>query len=411
MMLGDKRRNDFPILHQTVNDEPLVYLDNAATTQKPRQVLEAMSYYDEHDHANVHRGVHTLGARATEAYEAARENVRQFIHAHSTKEVLFTRGTTTSLNWVAQSYGDVAVEAGDDILLSYAEHHANLVPWQQLAKRKQANLVYIDLDEEGRLDMTDFQTKLSSKTKIVTLAHVTNVLGTIQPIKEIARLTHEVGGVIVVDGAQSVPHMAVNVQDLDVDFYAFSGHKMYGPTGIGVLYGKEKWLEQMSPVEFGGEMIEFVHLYDSTWADLPWKFEAGTPNMTGAIGLSAAIDYLTTIGMTTIMQHEQALMADVLPRLQAIEGVTVFGPTSPSEHAGVIAFNIDGIHPHDVATAMDMQGVAVRAGHHCAQPLMKWLDVQATNRASLGLYTTQADLNQFIQAVIATKEFFQNGTI
>ncbi|GEQ62040.1 cysteine desulfurase [Vagococcus lutrae] len=411
MMLGDKRRNDFPILHQTVNDEPLVYLDNAATTQKPRQVLEAMSYYDEHDHANVHRGVHTLGARATEAYEAARENVRQFIHAHSTKEVLFTRGTTTSLNWVAQSYGDVAVKAGDDILLSYAEHHANLVPWQQLAKRKQANLVYIDLDEEGRLDMTDFQTKLSSKTKIVALAHVTNVLGTIQPIKEIARLTHEVGGVIVVDGAQSVPHIAVDVQDLDVDFYAFSGHKMYGPTGIGVLYGKEKWLEQMSPVEFGGEMIEFVHLYDSTWADLPWKFEAGTPNMTGAIGLSAAIDYLTTIGMTTVMQHEQALMADVLPRLQAIEGVTVFGPTSPSEHAGVIAFNIDGIHPHDVATAMDMQGVAVRAGHHCAQPLMKWLDVHATNRASLGLYTTQADLDQFIQAVIATKEFFQNGTI
>ena len=224
-------------------------------------------------------------------------------------------------------------------------------------------------------------------------------------------MTHEVGGVIVVDGAQSVPHMAVDVQGLDVDFYAFSGHKMYGPTGIGVLYGKEKWLEQMSPVEFGGEMIEFVHLYDSTWADLPWKFEAGTPNMTGAIGLSAAIDYLTTIGMTTIMQHEQALMADVLPRLQAIEGVTVFGPTSPSTHAGVIAFNIDGIHPHDVATAMDMQGVAVRAGHHCAQPLMKWLDVQATNRASLGLYTTQADLDQFIQAVIATKEFFQNGTI
>ncbi|WP_035618781.1 cysteine desulfurase [Lacticigenium naphthae] len=405
----EKLKQDFPILSQIVNDEPLVYLDNAATTQKPRQVLDAVVQYYETANANVHRGVHTLAARATEQYEGARETVRRFIHAEETAEVLFTRGTTTSLNWLAQSLGDAVVEAGDEILISYMEHHSNIIPWQQLAKRKQAKLVYIELTKDGQLDLADAKAKITEKTKIVALTHVSNVLGVINPIKELTKWAHAKGAVMVVDGAQAVPHMPVDVQALDADFYAFSGHKMLAPTGIGVLYGKRVWLERLAPVEFGGEMIDFVYEQDSTWKELPWKFEAGTPNMSGAIGLAAAIDYLEAIGMENIFAQEQAVAAYLLPKLAAIDGVTVYGPKDASLRTGVISFNIDELHPHDVATAFDMEGVAVRAGHHCAQPLMRYMDLAATARASFYVYNTQADADKFIDAIQKTKEFFSYG--
>lgn len=411
MIDGKTIRQDFPILDQIVNDEPLVYLDNAATTQKPQAVLTALNDYYHHDNANVHRGVHTLAERATAAYEAAREKVRNFVNAKETAEILFTRGTTTSLNWVAQSFGEAFIEAGDEIVISYMEHHANIIPWQQLAQRKNAKLVYVDITPEGHLDMNDAKAKIGAKTKIVSIAQVSNVLGGVNPIAELTALAHAANAVMVVDGAQAVPHMPVDVQTLDCDFYAFSGHKMCGPTGIGVLYGKRQWLEQMEPVEFGGEMIDFVNLYDSTWKELPWKFEAGTPNIAGAIGLGAAIDYLSALGMDNIHQYEQDLVNYVLPKLTAIEGLTVYGPQNPAEHTGVVAFNLDGIHPHDVATALDMEGVAVRAGHHCAQPLLQHLQVPATARASFYFYNTKEDADRLVAAILATKEFFQHGTI
>lgn len=406
-----KLRQDFPILHQLVNDEPLVYLDNAATTQKPEAVLAKVAAYYHQDNANVHRGVHTLAERATKSYEAAREKVRAFINAKETAEVLFTRGTTTGLNWVANSFGDQFVEAGDEIVISYMEHHSNIIPWQQLAQKKGAKLVYINITTEGYLDLADAKRKIGAKTKIVSIAQVSNVLGGINPIQELVTLAHENDAIMVVDGAQAVPHMKVDVQQLDADFYAFSGHKMCGPTGIGVLYGKRKWLEQMEPVEFGGEMIDFVNLYDSTWKELPWKFEAGTPNIAGGIGLGAAVDYLTEIGMDEIHAYEQSLVDYVMPKLKAIEGVTVYGPQDPKDHTGVIAFNIEGLHPHDVATALDMEGVAVRAGHHCAQPLLKYLNVPATARASFYFYNTKKDADRLIDAIHKTKEFFQHGSI
>ncbi|NLM67291.1 MAG: SufS family cysteine desulfurase, partial [Enterococcus sp.] len=340
-----------------------------------------------------------------------RETTRAFINAKETAEVLFTRGATTSLNWVAQSLGDLIVQPGDEIVISYMEHHANIVPWQQLAKRKQATLKYIALTADGELDLVDAKKQITEKTAIVALTHVSNVLGVVNPIKDLSAYAHEKGAVMVVDGAQAVPHMKVDVQDLDCDFYAFSGHKMCGPTGIGVLYGKRAWLEKMEPVEFGGEMIGFVHLQESTWASLPWKFEAGTPNMAGAIGLAAAIDYLETIGLEEIHAYETELMAYLLPKLAAIEGLTIYGPIDPSKRAGVVAFNLDGIHPHDVATALDMEGVAVRAGHHCAQPLLKYLDVAATARASFYLYNTKEDADRLIAALLATKEFFNHGPL
>lgn len=410
-MLDNKIKNDFPILFQEVNDEPLVYLDNAATSQKPRQVIDSLVHYYEHDNANVHRGVHTLAERATSSYEASREKVRNFINAKSTKEVLFTRGTTTAINWLSRSYGDANVSAGDEILISQMEHHSNIVTWQELAKRQNATLVYVDLTNEGELDIEDFKKKLSHKTKIVSLAHASNVLGVVNPIKELAKLVHEVGAVMIVDGAQSVPHMSVDVQDLDADFYAFSGHKMCGPTGIGVLYGKQNLLEKMEPIEFGGEMIDFVYHDHSTWTELPWKFEAGTPNIAGAIALGSAIDYLTEIGMDNIHQHEQELVEYVFPKLKAIEGLTIYGPQDPKKHTGVIAFNIDGVHPHDTSTALDMEGVAVRAGHHCVQPLLTYLGVQSTARASFYFYNTKKDADRLIEAIIATKEFFTDGFI
>ena len=403
-----KIRQDFAILDQVVNDEPLVYLDNAATTQKPQVVLDALMTYYHEDNANVHRGVHTLAERATAAYEASREKFRQFINAKSTKEVLFTRGTTTGLNWVGR-FAEQVLEPGDEVVISIMEHHSNIIPWQEACKKTGAKLVYAYL-KDGQLDMEDLANKITEKTKFVSLAQVSNVLGCINPVKEIAKFAHQVGAYMVVDGAQSAPHMAIDVQDLDCDFFTLSGHKMLGPTGIGVLYGKEEILNQMNPIEFGGEMIDFVYEQEATWKELPWKFEAGTPNIAGAIALGAAVDYLSALGMENIHAYEQELVDYVLPKLQAIDGLTVYGPEDPSQHAGVIAFNIDGLHPHDVATALDYEGVAVRAGHHCAQPLINHLGISSAARASFYIYNTKEDCDKFVEAILATKEFF-NGTL
>lgn len=399
---------DFPILDQIVNDEPLVYLDNAATTQKPQQVLDILADYYQKDNANVHRGVHTLSERSTARYEAARQTVADFIRAKSSKEILFTRGTTTGLNWVAQFARDL-LQADDEVIISVQEHHSNIIPWQQACQKTGAKLRYVTL-KNGELDMDVLKEVLSEKTKFVSLAHISNVLGSVAPIKEIAELVHAVGAYLVVDGAQSTPHMAIDVQDLDVDFFAFSGHKMLGPTGVGVLYGKQELLEQMSPVEFGGEMIEFVYEQYATWKELPWKFEAGTPNIAGAIGLAAAIDYLNDIGMEHVQQHEEELIAYIWPKLQAIPGLTIYGSQDVSKRTGLIAFNLDDLHPHDVATALDYEGVAVRAGHHCAQPLLSYLQVPATVRASFYIYNTKADCDKLVDALLKTKEFF-NGPI
>ncbi|MDF0480134.1 cysteine desulfurase [Vagococcus sp. PNs007] len=404
-------KKEFPILDQSVNDEPLIYLDNAATTQKPKAVLESLTTYYQLNNANVHRGVHTLAERATHDYEAAREKVRAFINAKETAETLFTRGTTTSLNWIARSYGLANLQPGDEIVISYMEHHSNIVPWQEVAKQTGASLVYIELTHDGLLDMADAKQKITNKTKIVSIAHVSNVLGVTNPIKELAEMAHAVGAVMVADGAQAAPHMPVDVQALDVDFYAFSGHKLCGPTGIGVLYGKRALLEKMEPVEYGGEMIDFVYDQESTWTELPWKFEAGTPNIAGAIALGAAIDFITAIGMDEIHAYEEALTKYVMPKLQAIDGLKIYGPQKASDRGAVISFNLDSVHPHDLATAMDMQGVAVRAGHHCAQPLLRYLDVQSTARASFYFYNTFEEADQFVAAVIAAKEFFENGAI
>ncbi|MBS4898723.1 cysteine desulfurase [Streptococcus sp.] len=403
----EKIRKDFPILDQIVNDEPLVYLDNAATTQKPKVVLEAVNRYYQEDNANVHRGVHTLAERATASYEGARETVRRFINASSTKEVLFTRGTTTGLNWIGR-FAEEILEEGDEVLISIMEHHSNILPWQEACRKTGAKLVYVYL-KDGGLDLEDFRKKLTNRTKFVSIAHASNVLGVINPVQEIAQLAHEKGSIVVVDGAQSVPHMKIDVQTLDADFFVFSGHKMAGPTGIGVLYGKEQYLNQMSPVEFGGEMIDFVYEQSATWKELPWKFEAGTPNMAGAIGLAAAIDYLEAIGMDAIERHEQDLIAYVFPKLQAIEGLKIYGSQDLAKRSGVISFNLGDLHPHDLATALDYEGVAVRAGHHCAQPLIQYLEVPATARASFYLYNTKEDCDKLVEALIKTKEFF-NGT-
>ena len=403
----EKIRKDFPILDQIVNDEPLVYLDNAATTQKPKAVLEAVNRYYQEDNANVHRGVHTLAERATASYEAARETVRRFINASSTKEVLFTRGTTTGLNWIGR-FAEEILEEGDEVLISIMEHHSNILPWQEACRKTGAKLVYAYL-KDGDLDLEDFREKLTDRTKFVSITHASNVLGVINPIQELAQLAHEKGAIMVVDGAQSVPHMKIDVQKLDADFFVFSGHKMAGPTGIGVLYGKEHYLNQMSPVEFGGEMIDFVYEQSATWKELPWKFEAGTPNMAGAIGLAAAIDYLEAIGMDAIEHHEQELIAYVFPKLQAIEGLKIYGSQDLAKRSGVISFNLGNLHPHDLATALDYEGVAVRAGHHCAQPLIQYLEVPATARASFYFYNTKEDCDKLVETLIKTKEFF-NGT-
>ncbi|RDW20937.1 cysteine desulfurase [Oceanobacillus chungangensis] len=398
-------RQMFPILDQEVNGHPLVYLDSSATSQKPIQVIEAVNDYYRQDNSNVHRGVHTLGTRATDKYEGAREKVRQFINASSVAEVIFTRGTTTSINTVAYSYARANLVAGDEIVITPMEHHSNIIPWQQAAKSTGATLKYIPLQDDGTISLEDVRQTITEKTKIVAITHMSNVLGTINPVKEIAAIAHANGAVILIDGAQGAPHMTVDVQELDCDFYAFSGHKMCAPTGIGVLYGKKELLEHMEPVEFGGEMIDFVNLYDSTWKELPWKFEGGTPIIAGAIGLGAAIDFLNEVGMDNILEHDKKLAHYAMERLSEIDGITIYGP---EDRGALVTFNLDDVHPHDTATVLDAEGIAVRAGHHCAQPLMKWLDVTATARASFYLYNTEEDIDRFVAGLLKTKEYFGN---
>jgi cysteine desulfurase/selenocysteine lyase len=407
-MISKDIRSYFPILNQEVNGYPLVYLDSAATSQKPVQVIEALKKYYEFDNSNVHRGVHTLGNRATESYEGAREKVRNFISAKSTQEIIFMRGTTTAINTVAQSYGVANVQEGDEIVITYMEHHSNIIPWQQLAKEKGAILKYVDLEEDGTLSLEKVRATITERTKIVSIMYVSNVLGTMNPIKEITEIAHENGAIMVVDGAQAAPHLRIDVQDLDCDFFAFSGHKMCGPTGIGVLYGKKELLEQMEPVEFGGEMIDFVGLYESTWKELPWKFEGGTPIIAGAVGLAAAIDFLEEIGLDEIEKHEHKLAAYAMDRMSTINGLTIYGPQDPGKRAGIVTFNLVDVHPHDVATVLDMSGIAVRAGHHCAQPLMKWLQVTATARASFYLYNSEEDIDRLVTGLSAAKEYFND---
>lgn len=401
-------REQFPILHQEINGHPLVYLDNAATSQKPLAVIEAVKHYYEYDNSNVHRGVHTLGSRATDAYEGAREKVARFLNAKRSQEIIFTRGTTTALNLVASSYGRANCQADDEIVITPMEHHSNLIPWQQVAKATGATLKYIPLQEDGSVDLADVENIITEKTKIVAIAHVSNVLGVVNPVKEIAAIAHRKGAIIVIDGAQSAPHMKVDVQDIDADFYAFSGHKMCAPTGIGVLYGKKALLEKMEPIEFGGEMIDDVGLYESTWKELPWKFEGGTPIIAGAVGLGAAIDFLEGIGLDAIAQHESRLVSYALKRLREVEGLTIYGPAD--RHVGLVTFNLGDVHPHDVATVLDSKGVAVRAGHHCCQPLMRWLKASATARASFYLYNTEEEVDALISALIQTKEYFGDAT-
>ncbi|WP_242234669.1 cysteine desulfurase SufS [Bacillus cereus group sp. BfR-BA-01316] len=398
-------RKQFPILDQKVNGKQLVYFDSAATSQKPIQVIETLERYYKEYNSNVHRGVHTLGTKATDAYEGAREKVRKFINAKSMEEIIFTRGTTTALNTVAASYGLDNVKEGDEIVISYMEHHSNIIPWQQVAKKTGATLKYLPLQLDGTISLEDVRQTFTPNTKIVSIMHVSNVLGTINPVKEIGAIAHENGAIMIVDGAQSAPHMKVDVQDLNCDFYALSAHKMCGPTGVGVLYGKKELLNNMEPIEFGGEMIDFVDLQESTWKELPWKFEAGTPIIGNAIGLGAAIDFLEEIGLHNIEKHEHELAQYALERLSEVDGVTIYGP---KHRAGLVTFNIEDVHPHDVATVLDVEGIAVRAGHHCAQPLMKWLKASSTARASFYLYNTKEEIDTFVESLIKTKEYFTN---
>lgn len=395
-------RNDFPILNRKINNSNLVYLDNAATTQMALPISKKMMNFWQNDYANVHRSVDTLGFEATTAYENAREKVGRFINAQSSKEIVFTSGATDSLNLVAYCLGN-NINAGDEILLSVMEHHSNLLPWQIVASQKGARLKFVNITPEGNLDLNDFQNKLTDQTKIVAITHVSNVLGTINPIKQIVSLAHEKNALVVVDGAQAVGHFPVDVQNLQVDFYAFSGHKMLGPSGIGVLYGKENLLKKIPPYRVGGEMISNVTLESATWADIPQKFEAGTPNILGAIGLGHAIDYLNSIGLDQIVAHEQALLDYLLKALKKMPEIKVYGPTSRS---GVVSFNLKNVHPHDLATALDQEGIEIRAGHHCAQPLIKVLGEESVARASLQVYNNKSDLEKFIQAIKDTEVFY-----
>lgn len=404
-----KIRQDFPILTTKVNDEPLIYLDNAATTQKPKQVIDAIEHYYETMNANVYRSPHTLSYLATEAYEGVRQRAADYLGAQSAEEIVFTKGTTHSLNLVAQGYAQSILQLGDQIGLTITEHHANLVPWQQVAKRTGAELVFLPVDPvTGQIELEQAMELMTDKMRILTVSHVSNVLGVTQPIQQLAERIHQVGGVIVVDGAQAAAYHPLDVAELDVDFYALSGHKMCGPTGIGILYGKKSLLHQTQPIEFGGEMINQVGLYEANWKPAPYCFEAGTPNIAGVIGLGAAMDYLDSVGRPEIYQHVQSLTDWTIQALSEIEGVTIYGPQKLEEHAGVISFNIDQIHPHDVATAMDQLGIAIRAGHHCCQPLMRHLEVPATARASFFAYNTLAEAEQFVKAVQLTKEYFNH---
>ncbi|MGI2313970.1 cysteine desulfurase [Staphylococcus cohnii] len=396
---------DFPILNQKVNNNRLAYLDTTATSQTPTQVIDVIADYYKRYNSNVHRGVHTLGSLATDGYESARETVRRFINAKYFEEIIFTRGTTASINVVAHSYGDANISEGDEIVVTEMEHHANIVPWQQLAKRKNASLKFIPMTDEGELTIENIKATINDNTKIVAITHVSNVLGTINDIKAITDIAHEHGAIVSVDGAQAAPHMDLDMQSLDVDFYSFSGHKMLGPTGIGVLYGKRALLDEMEPVEFGGDMIDFVEKYDASWADLPTKFEAGTPLIAQAIGLAEAIRYIENLGFDAIQAHEHELTTYAYDKMSEIEGIEIYGPPK-DRRAGVITFNMTDVHAHDVATAVDTEGVAVRAGHHCAQPLMKWLNQSSTVRASFYIYNTKEDIDQLVESLNQTKEFF-----
>ncbi len=400
--MGNDRdfRKDFPLLANTMNGKPLVYLDNGATTQKPESVIQAMCGYYGGCNANPHRGAYELSVQATDIYENARKRTQQFIHAASSQEIIFTKNATEALNLVAYSYGLANIQAGDEIVITIAEHHSNLVPWQQAAHAKGAVLNYIYLEEDGNLSQRDIETKITSKTKIVAVTQVSNVLGLRNPVKEIAAKAHSVGAVVVVDGSQSVAHMAVDVQDIDADFFAFSGHKLLSPMGIGVLYGKKALLDAMPPFLTGGDMIEYVEEQTTTFAELPAKFEAGTQNVGGAAGLTAAIDYLEKMSFAKIEQIEKELVDYALPQLRELPYIELYGCDSRQDNkTGIITFNVKDVHPHDVATILDAEGVAVRAGHHCAQPLMKYLGQNATCRASFYLYNTKEDVDRWIAAL------------
>lgn len=397
-------RADFPALHQPVHGRPLVYLDNAATTQKPRAVIEAVRRYYEEDNANVHRGVHALSERATVAYEQAREAVRAFINAPSEREVIFTRNATESINLVARAWGDANVAPGDEVLISGLEHHSNIVPWQQLCGRTGAVLKVVPIDDRGDLLMDEFDRLLTHRTKLVAMVHVSNALGTVNPVASIVTRARAAGAAVLIDGSQAVGHFRTDVQALGADFYVFTGHKLFGPTGIGILHGRESVLDRMPPFMGGGDMIRTVTFEGSTWNDLPYKFEAGTPHIAGAIGLRHAIDYVQAVGFDAIAAHEAELLADATRRVSAIDGVRLVG--TAREKAGVLSFVMDGAHPHDIGTIVDREGVAIRTGHHCAQPVMDRFGISATARASLAFYNTSADVDALVAALGRVRELF-----
>lgn len=398
-------RGDFPILSREVNGKPLVYFDNAASSQKPRQVIEAMTEYYFNHHANVHRGAHTLSVEATEMYEGVRRKVARFLGATDPASVIFTRNTTEAMNLVAHSWGRSVLEPGDEIVVTAAEHHANLVPWHLLAAERGVVVRGVGLRPDHRVDLDELKEVVGERTRLVSTWHMSNVLGVVNPIARIAELAHRVGALLLVDGAQAAPHLPVDVEALGVDFYAISGHKMCGPTGAGALWARPEILREMPPFLGGGEMIRKVFLDSSTYADIPMRFEAGTPNIAEVIGLGAAVDYLEAIGLDAIFEHDQALVRYALERLQALQGVTLYGPEG-DDRGGILAFNIDGIHPHDIATVLDQEGIAVRAGHHCAQPLMRTLNAQAMARASFYFYNTEGEIDRLVDAVVKAREFF-----
>ena len=392
----DRLRGNFPILAQKINGHRLAFLDNAASSQRPQCVIDAVCHYYERDHANVHRGVHTLSHRATEAYEGAREKVRHFINAASTREIVFTRGTTDAINLLATSFGE-SIEAGDEIIISYLEHHSNIVPWQMLCERSGAILKVVPINQRGEIIMDDYLALLGPRTRLVAMSHVSNALGTVNPVEQIIAAARQRNIPVLLDGAQAVPHQPVDVTALGCDFYAFSGHKMCGPTGIGVLYAREEWLERLPPYQGGGDMILAVSFDATTYNDLPYKFEAGTPNIAGAIGLGTAVDYLLDIGMDKIESYEADLLEYATRAISAVDGIVLIGT---AEHkAGVLSFNLEGIHPHDLGTVLDHQGVAIRTGHHCAMPVMEFFGIAGTARASLAFYNCQQDIDQLIDGL------------
>ena len=403
----ERVRADFPILGREVHGRPLVYLDNAATTQKPRAVIDALVDYYSNYNANIHRGIHTLAEEATARYEETRQKVADFIGAPGPECIVFTRNTTESINLVAAAWGRKNLAKGDEIVLSVMEHHSNIVPWQMLAQDTGAQLRFIDIDEEGQLVWEDVERFIGERTKLVALAHKSNVLGTINPVRKIADLAHKHGALVLLDGAQSVPHLPTDVEELGCDFLAFSAHKMLGPTGVGVLYAPRELLEEMDPFLGGGEMIRRVRLEESTWNDVPWKFEAGTPNIGDVCAFGAAIDYLQELGMEQIRAHEQELTREALRRFSELSDVTIYGPESAETRSGVVTFNLDELHPHDLGTVLDQHGVAIRAGHHCAQPLMNRLDVVATARASFYLYNTVEELDALFEGIKAAERLFR----